>query len=145
MAASNSDLLTIRQLSSRLEDANSKERVEALEALQNFARSYSALVGEHALSRILELLRENLPIEVQQEALDVISRLVRKSAQFSSAAIDNSNIILAEQRNVDLLLDLLEHDDLTVAVMTSQVLTEIHSCNGAELEKRIQELPDGID
>ena len=136
-------VLLIRQLSNRLEDASSKERIEALSELLSLARTHSQLVGAEALERILQLLRENGSIEEYQEALDVIHRLVRKTAQSASAAIDNSNIILSDTRNVDLLLDLLEHTDLTIAVMTSQILTEIHLINGASLEAKIQLCPDG--
>lgn len=44
---------------------------------------------------------------------------------------------------MDLLLDLLEHEDLTVGVMTSQILTAIHAIDGSILEKQIQDCPAG--
>jgi hypothetical protein len=44
---------------------------------------------------------------------------------------------------VELLLDLLEHSDPVVGVMTSEILTSIHSVAGSSLELAIQECPAG--
>ena len=57
----------------------------------------------------------------------------------------NTDIILDDHNNVELLLDLLNHEDLTIGVMTSQILTEIHSCNGARLEEQIQLCSDATN
>ena len=59
------------------------------------------------------------------------------------AAKANTDIILDDGNAIELLLDLLNHEDLTVGVMTSQILTEIHACNGSSLEMQIQQCPDG--
>jgi hypothetical protein len=39
--------------------------------------------------------------------------------------------------------DLLEHEDLTVGVMASQILTEIHAIDALKLENCIQNCPAG--
>jgi ADP-glucose pyrophosphorylase len=39
--------------------------------------------------------------------------------------------------------DLLEHEDLTVGVMTSQILTEVHAIDPMKLEECIQDCPAG--
>ena len=46
---------------------------------------------------------------------------------------------------VELLMDLLEHEDLTVGVMASQIMTELHSLDGPLLESQIQKCPDGMN
>jgi hypothetical protein len=56
----------------------------------------------------------------------------------------NTTIILSDLKSIELLLDLLEHDDLTVGVMSSQILSEIHVHNEEILEKKIQESPAGF-
>ena len=40
--------------------------------------------------------------------------------------------------------DLLEHEDLTVGVMASQILTEIHAIDALKLENCIQNCPAGM-
>ena len=40
-------------------------------------------------------------------------------------------------------LDLLEHEDFTVGLMTSQILTEVHAIDPLRLEECIQECPAG--
>jgi len=50
---------------------------------------------------------------------------------------------LSEASYVELLLDLLDHEDLTVGVMASQIMTELHSHGGEKLELQIQKCPDG--
>lgn len=42
-----------------------------------------------------------------------------------------------------LVSDLLEHEDLTVGVMASQILTEIHAIDALKLENCIQNCPAG--
>lgn len=39
--------------------------------------------------------------------------------------------------------DLLEHEDFTVGLMTSQILTEVHAIDPLRLEECIQECPAG--
>ena len=44
---------------------------------------------------------------------------------------------------MELLLDLLEHEDAVVGVMTSEILTVIHGISGSALEQAIQDCPAG--
>jgi len=60
------------------------------------------------------------------------------------AAASSASYILTDIMNVELLLDLLEHEDGLVGVMTSEILTEIHAIAGDSLEIAIQECPAGI-
>lgn len=136
-------IIVINQLASRLENATSIERVYALQELQSHARAAPEIVGSLSLRKILDFLQEQGSAEEYQEALDVIYRLVKCKDQRASAA--NAGIILGDVNAVELLLDLLNHEDLTVGVMTSQILTEIHACNGAALEQQIQQIPDGMN
>ncbi len=136
-----SALLQIKQLAHRLESTSSPERIEALQELQSLARSEPASVGEHALSKCFKILREQSNPEEYAEALDLASRLI--NCRDRNAARNNTSIILSDSGNVELLLELLEHEDLTVSVMTSQILTELHTADSVSLEARIQECPDG--
>lgn len=136
-----SSLVQIKQLAHRLESTSSAERIEALGELQSLARSDPATVGEAALLKAFKILREHSNPEEYAEALDLTSRLI--SCSDKAAARGNSSIILSDARNVELLLELLEHEDMTVGVMTSQILTELHVADGNLLEVRIQDCPDG--
>lgn len=134
----------VRQLSSRLENATSSERIEALEGLQSIAKQSpqsSQLVGEFALKRVLDFLKEQGSSEEYEEALDLIYKLIKNRDK--SVAKANTNIVLAATERVELLLDLLEHEDLLIGVMTSQILTELHCNDGEALEAQIQLCPDG--
>jgi hypothetical protein len=134
-------IVIVNQLASRLENATSVERVYALQELQSHAKASPDLVGSLSLKKVLDFLQEQGSAEEYQEALDLIYRLVKCKDQRACKA--NSEIILGDVNAVELLLDLLNHEDLTVGVMTSQILTEIHACNGAALEMQIQQIPDG--
>ncbi len=92
---------------------------------------------------MLDFLKEQGSSEEYQEALDLIFRLVKSKDKV--AAKKNADIILEETGNVELLLDLLEHEDPIIGVTTSQILTEIHAVDGASLEAQIQMCPDGND
>lgn len=81
--------------------------------------------------------------EEYQETLDLIVRLVK--CRDSSVSAANVTLVLQEPRNVELLLDLLEHEDLTVAVMVNQVLSEVYTHDGATLERLIQDCPAGMN
>lgn len=133
---------TIKQLLNRLEDSSSSERLNAIQELQALARTSPDYVGDLSLQRIFKFLYEQASPEEYQETLDLVIRLVK--CREINVASANVNKILSESANIELLLDLLEHQDLTVAVMANQVLTEIHNNNGTELEKQIQECPAGI-
>jgi len=134
---------TIRTLSNRLEGATLNERLDAIEELTKLSRTDAAAVGSHALQRILDLLREQGTTEEHEEALDLVLRLV--STKDAAAALNNTSIILSNTSNVELFLDLLEHEDNLVGVMTSQILTEIHTRGGATLEKQIHDCPNGMN
>jgi aminopeptidase N len=132
---------TVRQLLNRLDDATSSERIDALQELQSVARTEPSIVGRYCLQKVLEFLREQGSQEEYEESLDLIFRLVKCRSREVAAA--NSAIILADKKNVELLLDLLEHETMTVGVMASQILTEIHSNDSGKLENQIQDCPAG--
>jgi aminopeptidase N len=131
----------VRQLLNRLEDATSVERLDALQELQTEAKSEPEIVGRLCLQRVLESLREQGSHEEYEESLDLISRLVK--CRNRDVARANTAIILNDKKNVELLLDLLEHETMTVGVMASQILTEVHSNDGERLENQIQDCPAG--
>jgi len=134
----------VTQLSNRLSSSSySNERVDALQELQGLSRSHPDVVGELTLRKVLEFLKDQDDTEECQEALDLVSRLIKCRDKAVSKL--NTDIILDDHNNVELLLDLLNHEDLTIGVMTSQILTEIHSCNGARLEEQIQLCSDATN
>jgi hypothetical protein len=69
--------------------------------------------------------------------LSLITHLSLLSFHFSS--------VLNEMKHVEMLLDLLEHEDLTIGVMTSQIMNALHAQNGPLLEDQIQKCPDGMN
>lgn len=97
-----STVVTIRQLTSRLENATSSERLDALQELQTLARSEAKLVGDHALQNVLDFLKEQGSAEEYQESLDLIDRLIKTRDKNAAAA--NTSIILSNVGNVELLL-----------------------------------------
>jgi hypothetical protein len=135
-------IVIIKQFANRLQNATTTERIEALNELQTLAKSSPELVGENALQKILDFLKEQGNSEEYQEALDLIYRLIK--SRNKDAAIYNASLVLRELSNIELLLDLLEHEDLTVGVMTSQILTELHATDRFSLESQIQKCPDGF-
>lgn len=134
-------IVVINQLASRLENATSVERVYALQELQGHAKQVPEVVGSLSLKKVMDFLQEQGSAEEYQEALDLVYRLVK--CRDKAASKSNTDIILADVNAVELLLDLLNHEDLTVGVMTSQILTELHANSGANLELQIQQCPDG--
>lgn len=99
----------------RLDDASSIERINALQQLQNLCRAAPDVIGSLALHRIFKFLYEQNIAEECMETLDVIIRLIKiKSDDISR---NNVDMILSNISNVDLLLDLLEHEDLTVGAL----------------------------
>ena len=134
--------INIRQLVNRLEDAASSERMDALQELLSLAKSDPKVVGVLCLQRVLDLLREQGSPEEYEESLDLIYRLVK--CRDKTISNSNTKLILVDQKNVELLLDLLEHESMTVGVMASQILTEIHCNDGSLLEKQIQDCPAGM-
>ena len=101
-----------KQYLHRLDDASSIERINALQQLQNLCRAAPDVVGNLALHRIFKFLYEQNITEECMETLDVIIRLIKiKNDDISRT---NVELILSSVSNVELLLDLLEHEDLTV-------------------------------
>jgi hypothetical protein len=133
-------IIAVKRLVNRLENATSTERLVALTELQTFARNDAQIVGEYALQKVLDLLKEQGSAEEYQESLDLIDRVIKNRDK--NAVIANSGIILSVTGNIELLLDLLEHEDLTVGVMASQILTEIHATEPLKLEACIQDCPE---
>jgi hypothetical protein len=91
---------------------------------------------------VVDLLKENGEPDEYTEALDLISRLV--NPRYGQAASANAAILLGDVMTVELLLDLLEHQDGLVAVMASEILTSIHSLEAERLESMIQMCPAGM-
>lgn len=121
-----STIVTIRQLTSRLENATSIERLDALQELQTIARSEPKLVGDHALQGVLDFLKEQSSSEECEESLDLIDRLIKTRDKI--AASSNAEIILSVTGNVELLLGKIEW---TYASFCSEDSTErlISTCN----------------
>lgn len=137
------NIVAVKQLAHRLESASSSERVEALSELQSLARTSPDVVGEIALLKTLNLLKDQSSPEEYCEALDLILRLIK--CRNKDVSKINTILILDDPANVELLLELLEHSDLTVGVMTSQILTELHANEGKILEQQIQQCPDSMN
>ena len=134
-----------------------------MEELQHILKKPNTahFIGQNALKSILQFLsQQQVSVEEYQEDLDLIDRFFSiKNASSHwpliltflrliktreiDAAHGNATIILSEASYVELLLDLLDHEDLTVGVMASQIMTELHSHGGEKLELQIQKCPDG--
>ncbi len=142
MKPSASLVSSVRNLANRLENATAVERIDALTELQSLARSESSLVGIHALQKVLYMLREQGSTEEYQEALDLINRLV--TTRDHTASMENIAIIMNDTSNIELFIDLLEHEDITVGLFTSQILSEIHARDGLALEKCIHDCKAGM-
>lgn len=99
-------------------------------------------MGQQTLQIVVDLLKENGERDEYMEALDLISRLV--NPKYGRAASDNAAILLNDVMTIELLLDLLEHEDGLVAVMASEILTNIHSLESCRLESMIQKCPAGM-
>ena len=91
---------------------------------------------------ILDLLKEHGDSDEYIEALELVSKLVKPKA--GEAAKVNALKILEDAMKIELLLDLLEHEDGLVGVMASEILTNIHTIAGEDLEKTIQDCPAGM-
>lgn len=133
--------VVIKQLTSRLESSVSAERIDALQELQAASRTSPDMVGELALKNVFDLLRSQSSSDEYSEALDLTSRLIKTRDR--DASMKNTQRILSDETSVELLLDLLEHSDMMVGVMTSEILTELHSNDREGLEAQIQKCPDG--
>lgn len=136
----------IRQLALSLEDhSTSSERLASLDELNHIVKkpNMAGLVGRLALRNLLHFLtQQQATVEEYLESLDLIDRLLK--SREAGVAAENASIVLSDASYIELLLDLLDHEDATVGVMTSQIMTDIHSHDGAALEALIQRCPDGI-
>ena len=74
-------IVAVNQLASRLENATSIERIDALQELQSHARTAPEIVGSLSLKKVLDFLQEQGSAEEYQEALDLIYRLVKCKEQ----------------------------------------------------------------
>jgi hypothetical protein len=110
---------------------------------QSIAKSSPIDVGTYSLQVILDVLREHGGSEEYLEALELISKLVRSKDKDASVA--NTILILHDKMNIELLLDLLEHEDGLVAVMASEILSYIHTNQRLKLESTIQDCPAGMN
>ena len=99
---SQAPIAVVKQLTSRLENSTASERLDTLQELQTLARTEAKLIGEYALQRVLDFLREQGSADEYQEILDLIDRLIKTRDR--SAAIANTGIILSSIGNVELLL-----------------------------------------
>lgn len=99
---SQSPIVIVKQLTSRLENATASERLDTLQEFQTLARTEAKLIGEYALQRVLDFLREQGSADEYQELLDLIDRLIKTRDR--SAAVANTAIILSSIGNVELLL-----------------------------------------
>ena len=95
-------IVTVKKLTSRLENATASERLDALQEFQTLARTEAKLIGEYALQRVLDFLKEQGSAEEYQESLDLIDRLIKTRDR--QAAIANTGIILSSIENIALLL-----------------------------------------
>lgn len=133
----------IRALTFRLEDSTKDERLKALSELQTIAKRESHLVAELSTQSLMEALQEQGEAEEYAEVLSVFDILVK--AEEDDVAFANLEILLQDRVNVEVLLELLEHTDMTVSVTTSQLLVDMHNINGDKLEQLIQDCPDGMN
>lgn len=133
----------IRALTFRLEDSTKDERLKALSELQTIARRESKLVAELSTQSLMEALQEQGEAEEYAEVLSVFDILLKTDEE--GVAFANLEILLQDRVNVEVLLELLEHSDMTVSVTTSQLLVDMHNINGDKLEQLIQDCPDGMN
>lgn len=139
-----SPTIQIGKLVGRLDGGSSRnERLQTLKELRILAKKNSEDVGLFALQKTMDMLRrDGGNVEECQDILELVHRLVEN--RDNAAATENTILLLSDTSNVELLLDLLEHEDILIGVTASQILTELHSNNGVYLEKSIQQCPDGI-
>ena len=104
---SQSAVVRVKQLTSRLENATASERLDALQEFQTLARTEAKLIGQYALQSVLDFLNERWSAEEYQESLDLIDRLIKTRDR--DAAIANTGIILSSTGNVELLIGVSLH------------------------------------
>lgn len=138
--------IQVRQLANRLESHSTTEKSEALSELLSLSRKNSELVGKYSIPHLFNILKENITFDEYLECLDLISSLISKNSSEpdpSSPSSINALLILDDPNNLDLLLELLEHSDLTIGILVSEILSFIHFHHPKVFEKQIQNCPDG--
>ena len=134
---------TIKKLANRLENAASyQDRSSALKGLQSLAKSEAEEIGSCALQIVIDQLTRTDDTDEYIDILELMQMLVK--SKNVEANIKNSKSILSEIRNVETLLELMGHDNMTISIISSQILTELHANDGVFLEKIIQQCPNGI-
>ena len=74
----------------------------------------------------------------------MISRLLKTNTD-SDAAVVNATILVSEIGTVEILLDLLEHEDGLIGIMASDLLRDIHALAPIALENAIHSCPAGMN
>ena len=134
---------TIKKLANRLENAaTAQDRAIALKGLQALAKSDAEEIGLYALQIVIDQLTRTDDTDEYIDILELMELLVK--SKNTEANIKNSKSILSESRNVETLLELMGHDNMTISIISSQILTELHVNDGIYLEKTIQNCPNGI-
>lgn len=90
------------------------------------------------------MLKDQGSVEEYQECLELISRLLKTNID-GEAAVSNASAIVAETGNVEIFLDLLDHEDGLIGIMASDLLRDIHSLVPEQLETAIHECPAGMN
>ena len=91
---------------------------------------------------MLNLLHDNNEPDEYSEGLDLIFKLIQ--IKIENIAKLNSLLILNERSNIELLLDLLDSKETLIGIMSSEILTRLHSILSKELEEGIQNCPTGL-
>ena len=137
-----SQTVLIKKLANRLENAASvQERLVALQELQSLAKTEAEEIGIYALQIVIDQLTHAEDSDEYLEILDLLEKL--EKLKNKEVNIKNSKSILSESRNVETLLELMGHEDITISIIASQILTELHANDGLYLEKTIQQCPNG--
>ena len=93
---------------------------------------------------MLDLLKDQGSVEEYQECLELISRLLKTTVD-GEAAVANASLVVADTGNIEIFLDLLEHEDGLIGIMTSDLLRDIHFVVPVKLEKAIHDCPAGMN
>jgi hypothetical protein len=96
-------------------------------------------VAELCLQPVLDLLRDQGSAEEYQECLELLSRLLKNSGATNALRLASS------LDSIELLLDLLGHEDGLIGIMASELLRDVHGLAAAEFEKTMQDCPDGVN
>lgn len=101
-------------------------------------------MGSQALPLILELLKDQGSVEEYQECLELVGRLLKTNVD-REAAVANASTVVTETGNIEIFLDLLEHEDGLIGIMASDLLRDLHSLAPSQLETAIHDCPAGMN